>query len=119
MKCILAIVIGLAGPSVSAQNRQPIDLQKVPVGDGTVHLTQSQTQAALVRVAEAICKQAFPVDTSTAQYNCLLAMKNALSPPVKFGPCSTKPRTGRDGQECWRQDLTTNAWDWFPVTDST
>jgi hypothetical protein len=86
MKWALAILIAVFGRSLSAQNRQPIDLQKVPVGDGTVHLTQSQTQAALVGVAEAICKQAFPVDTSTAQYNCLLAMKNALSPPSSMDP---------------------------------
>ncbi|HKE91322.1 MAG TPA: hypothetical protein VKB45_13385 [Gemmatimonadales bacterium] len=116
----LVASLGLLLPSMLwGQSRQPIDLQKYPFGDGTIHLTQSQTQAAVARVAQAVCKQVFPVDTSLAQYNCLVAMRDALQPPVTYGECSGRPRkSANGGMECWRQDLTTKAWDWFP-TDST
>ena len=68
MRCTLAVavlMIALSG-SLNGQQASGDPLHDVVIGDGTLHLTQTQTQAALVRMARALCKQIYPSDTSAA-----------------------------------------------------
>ena len=113
---LVALVVGMSG-RLTSQQADP--LHDVVIGDGTLHLTQTQTQAALIRVVRAVCRQIYPDDTTRAHHTCLVAMRDALSPPAHYSACSNKPRM-RDGQEeCWRQDLDSGAWDWFPAVAAT